>query len=58
VRICIFDLDHTLVQSSLDLVAMALDIRAMVERARGPLPPREDRYRVGELISLCQTTAP
>jgi len=58
VRICIFDLDHTLVQSSLDLAAMALDIRAMVECARGPLPPREDRYRVGELISLCQTTAP
>ena len=57
-RVCIFDLDHTLVQSSLDLAAMALDIRAMVERARGPLPPREDRYRVGELISLCQTTAP
>jgi phosphoglycolate phosphatase len=58
VRICVFDLDHTLVQSSLDLAAMALDIRAMVERARGPLPSREDRYRVGELISLCQTTAP
>jgi phosphoglycolate phosphatase len=58
VRACIFDLDHTLVQSSLDLAAMALDIRAMVERARGPLAPRGDRYRVGELITLCQTEAP
>ena len=57
-RVCIFDLDHTLVQSSLDLAAMALDIRGMLERARGPLPPRPDRYRVGELITLCQTTAP
>lgn len=57
-RACIFDLDHTLVHSSLDLAAMALDIRGMVERARGPLPARDDRYRVGELIALCQTSAP
>jgi phosphoglycolate phosphatase len=33
---------------------MALDIRAMLERACGPLPAREDRYRVGELIDRCR----
>jgi phosphoglycolate phosphatase len=54
----VFDLDHTLVRSSLDLAAMALDIRACVERTLGPLPAREDRYRVFELIDHCRGTAP
>jgi phosphoglycolate phosphatase len=54
VKLCVFDLDHTLVNSPLDLAAMALDIRAMFERACGPLPAREDRYRVGELIEHCR----
>jgi len=54
VKLCVFDLDHTLVNSPLDLAAMALDIRAMFERACGPLPAREDRYRVGELIDRCR----
>ena len=53
-KLCVFDLDHTLVNSPLDLAAMALDIRAVVERACGPLPAREDRYRVGELIDRCR----
>ena len=53
-NLCVFDLDHTLVNSPLDLAAMALDIRAMVERACGPLPARADRYRVGELIDRCR----
>ena len=53
-KLCVFDLDHTLVNSPLDLAAMALDIRAMLERACGPLPAREDRYRVGELIDRCR----
>jgi phosphoglycolate phosphatase len=57
-RLCIFDLDHTLIRSSLDLAAMALDMRALIERALGPLPPRPERYRVGELITHCQTAAP
>jgi len=39
-------------------VAMALDIRADVERRCGPLPPRAERYRVGELIGWCQLNAP
>ena len=53
-NLCVFDLDHTLVNSPLDLAAMALDIRAMLEGTCGALPPREDRYRVGELIDRCR----
>ncbi len=37
---------------------MALDMRAHFEAHRGPLPSRSDRYRVGELIALCQQDAP
>jgi len=58
VRLCVFDLDHTLVRTPLDLAAMALDMRAMLETRCGPLPPRPDRYRVGELIHWCQANAP
>lgn len=57
-RLCAFDLDHTLVRSPLDLAAMALDMRAHLEAHRGPLPSRPDRYRVGELIALCREEAP
>jgi len=57
-RVCAFDLDHTLVRSPLDLAAMALDMRALVESRWGPLPARRERYRVGELISHCQREAP
>jgi phosphoglycolate phosphatase len=58
VNLCVFDLDHTLVNSPLDLAAMALDIRKMLEGACGPLPAREDRYRVGELIERCKGISP
>jgi phosphoglycolate phosphatase len=54
----VFDLDHTLIQTPLDLTAMAVDMRTLIERANGPMPPRKDRYRVGELIAHCQTHAP
>ena len=57
-RLCVFDLDHTLVNTPLDLAAMALDMRALLERRCGPLPPRPDRYRVGELLVWCQAHAP
>lgn len=57
-RLCIFDLDHTLVRSPLDLAAMALDMRAHWETRCGALPRREERYRVGELIAICQREAP
>jgi phosphoglycolate phosphatase len=56
--LCVFDLDHTLVRTPLDLAAMALDMRAMLEARCGPLPARPDRYRVGELIHWCQANAP
>ncbi|MCL6640448.1 MAG: HAD hydrolase-like protein [Candidatus Rokubacteria bacterium] len=56
--LCVFDLDHTLIRSPLDLAAMALDMRALCEQAWGPLPPREERYRVGDLIALCERHAP
>lgn len=57
-RLCVFDLDHTLVSTPLDLAAMALDMRALLERRCGPLPARPERYRVGELLAWCQAHAP
>ncbi len=57
-RLCIFDLDHTLVRSPLDLAAMAADMRAVLEAAAGPLPARRDRYRVGELLDHCRRARP
>jgi phosphoglycolate phosphatase len=58
VRLCVFDLDHTLVSSPLDLAAMALEMRVLIERHCGPLPARPERYRVGELIRHCAAEAP
>jgi phosphoglycolate phosphatase len=58
VRLCVFDLDHTLIRSPLDLAAMALDMRALLEAHHGPLPPRDERWRVGELLAHCQREAP
>ena len=57
-RLCVFDLDHTLVRSPLDLAAMAVDMRGLLESHCGPLPARPDRYRVGELIHWCKSNAP
>ena len=57
-RVCAFDLDHTLVNTPLDLAAMAVDMRVLLESRCGPLPTRPDRYRVGELIQWCQSNAP
>ena len=57
-RLCVFDLDHTLVSSPLDLVAMALEMRAYIESCRGALPSRDERYRVGELVRWCRDHAP
>lgn len=57
-QLCVFDLDHTLVRSSLDLAAMAADMRALIERTLGSLPAREDRWRVFELIDWSRRHAP
>lgn len=56
--LCVFDLDHTLIRTPLDLAVMAADMRALIERARGPLPARPERYRVGELIAWSKTRTP
>ena len=53
-----FDLDHTLIRTPLDLAAMAADMRRVVERARGPLPDRPERYRVFELVAWAKSQAP
>src|SRR5215813_14205250 len=58
VALCVFDLDHTLIQTPLDLAAMAVDMRKLIEGTCGPLPARQERYRVGELIAHCQTKVP
>jgi phosphoglycolate phosphatase len=58
VGLCVFDLDHTLIRTPLDLAAMAADMRALIERARGPLPARPERYRVGELVAWAKSRAP
>jgi phosphoglycolate phosphatase len=58
VRLCAFDLDHTLVRTPLDLAAMALDMRAHLEGAGACLPARDERYRVGELLQFCKREMP
>jgi phosphoglycolate phosphatase len=58
VALCIFDLDHTLIQTPVDLAAMAVDMRRLIEEKHASLPARKERYRVGELIAYCQTHAP
>lgn len=57
-HLCVFDLDHTLVRSPLDLAAMAADMQAVLEQQHCPPPPRRERYRVGELIIHCQREIP
>jgi beta-phosphoglucomutase-like phosphatase (HAD superfamily) len=37
---------------------MALDMRALLESRHGPLPARDERYRVGELITYCRRRMP
>lgn len=58
VRLCAFDLDHTLVRTPLDLAAMAVDMRACLEGAGARLPARDERYRVGELLRWCKREMP
>jgi phosphoglycolate phosphatase-like HAD superfamily hydrolase len=58
VRLCAFDLDHTLVRTPLDLAAMAADMRACLEGAGARLPARDERYRVGELLRWCKREMP
>ena len=57
-RLCAFDLDHTLVHTPLDLAAMAVDMRVCLEGAGARLPARDERYRVGELLRWCKRELP
>jgi phosphoglycolate phosphatase len=55
--VCVFDLDHTLVSSPLDLRAVAREMEAFV-RSRGvPLPAREQRWSAPELYDLVRRDA-
>jgi phosphoglycolate phosphatase len=55
--VCVFDLDHTLVNSPLDLRAAAREMEAFV-RSRGvALPPREHRWSAPELFDLVRREA-
>ncbi len=58
VRLCAFDLDHTLVCTPLDLKAMAADMRVYLERCGAGPPERPERYRVGELLQFCRSRVP
>jgi len=56
--VCVFDLDHTLVSSPLDLKAVGREMEAFV-RGRGlPLPERELRWSGTELFAFVRTHAP
>jgi phosphoglycolate phosphatase len=55
--VCVFDLDHTLVSSPLDLRAAAREMEAFV-RSRGlALPAREHRWSAPELFDLVRREA-
>jgi len=56
--VCVFDLDHTLVSSPLDLRAVSREMEAFV-RARGVvLPPQEHRWSGAEMYDLVRREAP
>ena len=56
--VCVFDLDHTLVSSPLDLRAVGREMEALI-RARGlSVPVRELRWSGAELLSLVRREAP
>ena len=55
---CVFDLDHTLVSSPLDLRAVAREMEAFL-RGRGvALPPREPRWSGAEMFDFVRREAP
>jgi phosphoglycolate phosphatase len=56
--VCVFDLDHTLVDSPLDLKAVGREMEALI-RARGvPLLTRELRWSGPELLAVVRREAP
>ena len=55
--VCVFDLDHTLVSSPLDLRAVAREMEAFVRGQGVALPPREHRWSAPELFDLVRREA-
>ena len=56
--VCVFDLDHTLVSSPLDLKAVGLEMEAFVRERGLPLPRRELRWSGPELFAFVRAEAP
>ncbi len=57
-RALVFDLDHTLVRSPLDLRAMARDLLAFLQERGVALPPRDSRWTAPELARFVREAAP
>jgi len=55
--VCVFDLDHTLVSSPLDLIAAAREMEAFVRGNGVVLPAREHRWSAAELYDLVRREA-
>ena len=55
--VCVFDLDHTLVSSPLDLRAVGREMEAFVRDHGLVLPPREHRWSAPELFDLVRREA-
>jgi len=56
--VCVFDLDHTLVGSPLDLRSVAREMEAFLRSQGVALPPREQRWSGPELFDLVRRDAP
>jgi len=57
-RAIVFDLDHTLVSSPLDLRAMVADLLVFLREQGVALPSREQRWSAPELVRLVREQAP
>ena len=55
--VCVFDLDHTLVSSPLDLRAVSMEMEAFVRSHGLALPPREHRWSGAEIFDLVRREA-
>jgi phosphoglycolate phosphatase len=55
--VCVFDLDHTLVSSPLDLRSVAREMEAFVRSQGVSLPAREHRWSAPELFDLVRREA-
>jgi phosphoglycolate phosphatase len=56
-EVCVFDLDHTLVSSPLDLRAVAREMETLMRERGIPLPSRELRWSAPELLAVVRREA-